>query len=292
MRNPMRRTEASGGLVDIIHDVRRRWRYKLALRGAVGVLGLGVAVAAALGIRARVVALQRRLDRHVPGRAGAGARRAGRLVPRPGRCCASVSDEQVALYLEEHEPSLQAAIVSAVEMSAVNAASTAESPHSAALVRAPRRVRGREVPGDRQQDARSSGGRYGATPAPSRRLPLSTLAVFSLGPAYLRHALSALLIVSRSVEAAAPYRIEVTPGNATVPRGVDQTITAKLEGFDSEQAALMVRKSPDAPFERMTLAAFRDGGGRHTSTRACCSTSPGRSTTSSRRPACDRRRTR
>ena len=29
--------------MDIIHDVRRRWRYKLALRGAVGVLGLGVA---------------------------------------------------------------------------------------------------------------------------------------------------------------------------------------------------------------------------------------------------------
>ena len=43
MWNPMRRSEATGGLVDIIHDVRRRWRYKLALRGAVGVLGLGVA---------------------------------------------------------------------------------------------------------------------------------------------------------------------------------------------------------------------------------------------------------
>ena len=38
-----------------------------------------------------------------------------------------------------------------------------------------------------------------------------------------------------------------------MPRGVDQTVTAKLEGFDAEQAALMVRKSPDAPFERMSL---------------------------------------
>ena len=38
-----------------------------------------------------------------------------------------------------------------------------------------------------------------------------------------------------------------------MPRGVDQTITAKLEGFDAEQAALMVRKAPDAPFERMPL---------------------------------------
>ncbi len=79
------------------------------------------------------------------------------------------------------------------------------------------------------------------------------IALFTLGPAFLRHALSALLVVSRSVEAAVPYRIDVTPGNVTVPRGADQTITASLSGFDAEQAALMVRKSPDGPFERMPL---------------------------------------
>ena len=43
-----------------------------------------------------------------------------------------------------------------------------------------------------------------------------------------------------------------------MPRGADQTITAKLTGFDAEQASLMVRKSPDAPFERVPLAAQRD----------------------------------
>ena len=35
----------------------------------------------------------------------------------------------------------------------------------------------------------------------------------------------------RSVEAAAPYRIEVTPGNATVPKGADQTITRAARGI-------------------------------------------------------------
>ena len=42
----------------------------------------------------------------------------------------------MALYLEEHEPSLQSAIISAVEMNAMNAMSkaSADSPHSAALV--------------------------------------------------------------------------------------------------------------------------------------------------------------
>src|SRR5690606_15779668 len=77
--------------------------------------------------------------------------------------------------------------------------------------------------------------------------------LFALGPAYLRHAASALVMVSRSVEAAAPYRIEVNPGNATVPRGVDQTITAKLDGFDADQAALMVRRSAESVFERVPL---------------------------------------
>ncbi len=73
------------------------------------------------------------------------------------------------------------------------------------------------------------------------------------GPAVLRNALSAILLVSRSVEAAAPYRIEVLPGNATVPKGADQTITARLQGFDAEDASLMVRRSPQGAFEPLPL---------------------------------------
>ena len=81
---------------------------------------------------------------------------------------------------------------------------------------------------------------------------LVTLAIFTFGRVSPPR-LSALLIVSRDVEAAAPYKIDVAPGNATVPRGADQSITAKLSGFDSDQAAIMVRKSPEAPFERLPL---------------------------------------
>ena len=261
MWNPMRRTEATGGLVDIIHDVRRRWRYKLALRGAVGVLGLGVAalLLSAFGLESwRFSAGSIITFRVVLGLTLAALTYWFLLRP----LLRSVSDEQVALYLEEHEPSLQSAIISAVEMSAANGASTTESPHSAALVE--RLVqsavekcqaidRGRAV---ERRPVRRYAGIIAA-------IAVVTLAVFSLGPAYLRHALSALLIVSRSVEAAAPYRIEVTPGNATVPKGIDQTVKAKLEGFDSEQAALMVRKSPDAPFERMPLVRSETAADAH-----------------------------
>ena len=80
-----------------------------------------------------------------------------------------------------------------------------------------------------------------------------------LGPAVLRNALSAILLVSRSVEASAPYRIEVLPGNATVPKGADQTITAQLQGFEAEDASLMARRSPEGPFEPLPLVRNDDG---------------------------------
>ena len=36
--------------------------------------------------------------------------------------------------------------------------------------------------------------------------------------------MSAMWLFSSDVEAAAPYRIDVSPGNATVPKGSDQTV--------------------------------------------------------------------
>src|SRR5262249_6354036 len=103
-------------LVDIIAGVRRRWRLKLAVRGAAWVAaflfislilaasGLEWARFTAVSIIAARVAL-------LLGLASAVAW----CVVRPLR--RQVTDEQVALYLEEHEPSLQAALVSAVESS-------------------------------------------------------------------------------------------------------------------------------------------------------------------------------
>ena len=54
MIDEYRRTDSASELVEIIHQVRRRWRMKLALRGALGVVGLGVVVlvASAYGLPA------------------------------------------------------------------------------------------------------------------------------------------------------------------------------------------------------------------------------------------------
>ena len=112
MTDEYRRTDSGSELVDIIHQVRRRWRIKLALRGAVGVLGLGV-LALLLSASGSSRCASPRLDHRVPRHCRLGARWLRYLLVRP--LLRRVTDEQVALYLEEHEPSLQAAIISAVE---------------------------------------------------------------------------------------------------------------------------------------------------------------------------------
>jgi hypothetical protein len=235
-------------LLEIIHTVKRRWRMKLVLRG--------VAMTAACGAAALIVAawgLQ--WMRFTPEsilwcRIGIGVLFAGLaywLLARP--LMRRVTDEQIGLYLEEHEPSLDAALISAVENGGAGSGIGQSSP---ALLRrliesAIEKCRAVE---DGRRVERLPMKRYAGSLA---AVVFLAGAVFLFGPAYMRHALSALLVISRSVEAAAPYRIEVKPGHATVARGADQNISAHLVGFQADQASLMIRKSPTAAFERLPL---------------------------------------
>jgi hypothetical protein len=101
-------------LIAVIHDVRRRWRLKLALRGAAIAAGCG---AAALVLSAWALQWMRFTPESILGFRIATAVVVALLsyvfLVRP--LLRRVTDEQVALYLEEHEPSLEAAIISAVE---------------------------------------------------------------------------------------------------------------------------------------------------------------------------------
>jgi len=245
--------DPSSELVAVIRQVRRRWRMKLALRGALGVIGLGliVLVLSAYGLEwwrftpTSIVAFRSVL-------AVALAALAAWFLVRP--LLRGATDEHVALYLEEHEPSLEAEIISAVEAARASPSEGRSDGLVARLVEsAVRKTRAIEY-GRRVE--RRPVRRYAATLA---AIALAAVALFTFGPAYLRHALSALLVVSRDVEAAVPYHIEVTPGNATIPRGADQTIAARLSGFDADLASLMVRKSPEAAFERVALVRGDNG---------------------------------
>ena len=169
-----------------------------------------------------------------------------------------VSDEQVALYLEEHEPSLQAAVLSAVE-------ETRKGDRAAGLDYSPKLVgklvesaaekirdvdMGRAVEHQRIQ---GSSGWLGAG-------VVLALLLFLFGPTYLRHGVMALLTPMGSAEAASPYRIEVFPGDATIARGSDQAITATLDGFGTDQVTLFVRSNESVPFERLPLIPLEDPG--------------------------------
>jgi hypothetical protein len=168
-----------------------------------------------------------------------------------------VSDGQVALYLEERDPSLQAAILSAIE--SAPAADGSDRGPSPALVE---RLVDQAI-----EKCRALEDGIAVERASLRRqlyalggiAAVATLLIV-FGPAFLRSGMSALLIVSRSAEAASPYKIEVTPGNARVPRGADQNIKAKLLGFSSPEATLMVRTDPQGDFERVPLVTASEPG--------------------------------
>ncbi|MCC7179865.1 MAG: hypothetical protein IT177_15910, partial [Acidobacteria bacterium] len=241
---------ARAELVEVIRQVRKRWRTKLAIRGAVGFLVAGLlamfAIAAALDYF-RFSPASIFWFRIVAGLVLAGA--AAWFFARP--LLRKVSDEQVALYLEEHEPSLEFAIVTA----------TAEPGDKAA---SPVLVQRMIETAIERLHAVEDGARIEREPL--RRFSLAVgivsvvaLAIFTIGPAVLRQTLSALFVLSRSVEAAAPYRIEVTPGNATVPKGADQTIAATLTGFDAAEAAVVFKKGSDASYERVAMLKGEDG---------------------------------
>ena len=161
-----------------------------------------------------------------------------------------VSDDRVVLYLEEHEPSLDAVVLSAISTSTERDGPATD--YSPALVRrlielAAEKCRsigaGQRV---ERQRLRQHTATLGA-------LALGVLILIAFGPAFLRHGASALFLISRSAEAASPYRIEVTPGNAVVPRGSDQTIRARLIGFSSEQVDLIARTAAGGQPQRMPL---------------------------------------
>src|SRR3954467_2787380 len=101
-------------LVEVIHRVRNRWRMRLALRGAVVVVA-GTVLAlllSASGLESfRFSAAAVIAFRIISVTVFAGLLTYGLVWPMRRR----VTDSQVALYLEESDPTLESAIISAVE---------------------------------------------------------------------------------------------------------------------------------------------------------------------------------
>jgi hypothetical protein len=245
-------------LIDVIHRVRSRWKMRLALHGVVIVIAgtllalllsassleaLKFSPTAVIGFRITALLVF------------AGLVWIGLIRPLMRR----VTDSQVAMYLEEKDPTLQTALLSAVETSSFgDSGNTGDRGPSPRLVE---KIVEQAIERCRELENGTVVEREGMR---RQLMWLGTVAavaalIIALGPAFLRHGLSALLIISRSAEAASPYKIVVTPGDTRIPRGADQTVSATLEGFTSVDVSVMMR-TPGGEFEKVPLVPTADKG--------------------------------
>jgi hypothetical protein len=217
---------ARARLLEVIGAVRRRWRMKVLLRGLLitCVAGLFLFLAAAYGLERanfssgavitfRLIAIASLLFLVV------------RFLVIPLR--KRVTDEQVALYLEEHEPTLQNTFISALD--------TDNAAVSPALGR--RTVeyaieRCREIDDGRRVD-RQALHRFAAAVA---IMVVFAIGLTGFGPPLFRQGAGTLLNPFGAAADANPYRIDVQPGNATIARGSDQVVTAMLHGWEARAA--------------------------------------------------------
>jgi len=234
-----------------VRRVRRRWRLRIALRGLAWVLGLSVVVLflSALGLEhlrfsASAVVWLRVLTW--------GTLLASTLLLLIRPLVRNVTDEQVALYLEEHEPSLELSVVSALE---AGGTPTNSGPLTHRLLQsALERIR-RVDHGKRVEQSRLY--RFGGI---LTLLAVAALGLAMLGPTHLRNGLAALLLPARDAATVNPYAIGVRPGDTTIARGTDQVVTADLSGFEAADASVFTRTGSEGPFQRLSMLPA-DGGG-------------------------------
>ena len=164
-----------------------------------------------------------------------------------------VSDDRVALYLEENEPSLQSRVLTAVESTRKND-ELERSPLLQEVVRhAVRQCRridyGRGI--ERTSIRRSTGMLGGLT--------LASVLFIVLGPGFLRHGMSALFFPTRAAESVNPYSVAVWPGDTTISRNSDLMVSAALHGFDSDDVVMYTRDAGTSGFVSMSM--IEDGTG-------------------------------
>ena len=245
-------------LLRVIRGVRRRWRLKVALRGAAIVLGFGLL---AFGVAAfaldhfRYSAWAIATFRILAYAAVLALLARYLVVPLLTR----LGDERVALYVEEHDPKLQAALLSAVawDPERVERERPDLSPALAGRLleevidRCETIDYGRAVEGRSLQ--RFSGAFAGVA-------FVGMMAVL-LSPAFIRQAAPFLLIPWDFGAGETPYRVSATPGDAQLARGSDQMVGAQLLGFDSEAVEISVRRGAQGVWERAPMSLAADDAG-------------------------------
>jgi hypothetical protein len=238
----------------VIRGVRRRWRLKVALKGTAIAFGFGLVAFAisAYGMdHFRYTPTAIAAFRVFTWTAFVGLLVRFLALPLAVR----LPDERVALYIEEHDPSLQAALLSAVEMGPERVARDRLdlSPHLAERLVAQAVRRCEEIDYGRLVEGRSLQRVSGLLSGVATAGMVAAL----LSPAFVRQAVP-FLFAWGSGEAESPYSIEVEPGHAKLARGSDQTIVAHLRGFDSDRVELAVQAGEGGEWQRWPMTAEPD----------------------------------
>ncbi|MEP7384162.1 MAG: hypothetical protein ABI910_20975, partial [Gemmatimonadota bacterium] len=235
--------------------VRLRWRWRHAAVGLAVTFGVAV-----VGLWGAAVALQ--AARFSPESVSlARWLLAALLVGTAGRWLAyplvrRVPDRRIALYLEERVPDLDGAVISAVEVAETDVSDEARS---TLLTRglfddAARRMTRSTAVGQLEQTT------TWRALALSAVLLASAAAMIALGPSWVGQAARLLLTPWHDVAAAPVYAIDVKPGNATIARGSDFEVSARLLGFSSDVVELSIRRGANGEWERVPMGPSADSG--------------------------------
>jgi molybdenum-dependent DNA-binding transcriptional regulator ModE len=171
-----------------------------------------------------------------------------------------VSDEQVALYLEEHEPSLHGLVLSAVEFSGDRPQGDSGTVSPALIRRLVERAitscesieQGRRIEQPRLK--RASGALAGVT--------LMSAALFLLRPGFVANSAPFLLTPWSAGAGASPYRIDVAPGDTVLPRGADLRVVAELRNFDAETVEISLKRGATGKWTRWPMTVDEETGER------------------------------
>ena len=229
-----------GELLSVIRRVRARWRAKVALRGLVMLAAAGFA-AFAVSVWGMDYFLYSegavRIFRWLTWVALVALAVRLLVVPLAQR----VSRRQVALYVEEHEPTLKASVLSAVELGPVQQGSPRDTERVSPELQ-------RRVLEEAIERCQNSGFASRIERGSLRRFSVALagvagagMAAVLLSPAFLQHGAMLLFTPWKAAAADNPYQLRVGPGNTTIARGSDQLISAAVLGFDPDRVEVGLR---------------------------------------------------
>ena len=245
------RRMARGRIEDVVRAVRMRWRTRQILRGLtwIGAVTGAVLFLSAYGLESARFSAGAVLGYRVLVW-GTLAACVFFFLVRP--LMRRVTDRQVALYLEEHEPTLEHAVASALD----GRESSDFSPELVDKLVETALERARTVEYGRRVEQTALYRFAGALSA----VAVVVVGLVLLGPASLKYGVAALLVPTKEAASVNPYSVAVQPGDVTIARGSDQTITALLSGFEAADVSVFTRDGADQNFQRLSMIPSIDSG--------------------------------